>query len=111
MTSVSPWRVSDAMQIQDVEVLHFIPGRVRLRVSRLKQEGEIAQQVHNAFSRVPGITGVDINPVTGSVLLHYDTKAVTTPESARVLSETLRVLFPRLDVDRILRWIGAPTGG
>jgi len=92
----------------DVEIVHFIPGRVRMKVKALKTSPQLAERIQKAFGAVPAVREIQISSLTGSVLLTYDTQAVLLPESLSSLSETLRSLFPSLDVEAVLRWVGAP---
>jgi len=52
-------------------IVSFIPGRIRLRFKELK-DTEAAETVKERIRETPGITKVEINPVTGSVLVEYD---------------------------------------
>ena len=93
------------IQVDGVKVVHFIPGRVRLKVKEMKGEVEFSQQVEAELSTVPGIEQVEVNPITGSVLIKYDTAAVDCDASIDALAATLRHLFPSLDVDRMRSWV------
>lgn len=93
--------------MEDVYVVDFIPGRVRLKVRRIQGAPAFAQEVQAALAGVPGVHGIDISTVTGSVLVTYDPEAIARPEAAERLSEVLRALFPALDVPMVLAWLGA----
>lgn len=56
----------------EFELLHFIPGRVRIRFHRLKGSPALAEEVRGRLLAIEGIRSVDTNPVTGTVLLRYD---------------------------------------
>jgi hypothetical protein len=55
-----------------LQVAHQVPGRVRLKIPSAKGNPALLQEIGDAFSRIPGIGHVTVNPVTGSVVLHYD---------------------------------------
>lgn len=93
----------------DVEIVHFIPGRVRMKVKALKTSPQLAERIQTAFGAVPAVREIHISSLTGSVLLTYDTQAILLPESLSSLSEILCFLFPSLDVEAILRRVGAPA--
>jgi len=44
-----------------------------MKVSSAKGNPELLKQIGEAFSVIPGIERVSVNPTTGSVVLHYDT--------------------------------------
>ncbi len=53
-------------------VAHHIPGRIRIRVPAGKRNPEFLHQVAQAAEPVPKAKSIETNPVTGSVLIHYD---------------------------------------
>ena len=56
-----------------VQIAHQVPGRIRLKVPKVKENPELIDQIQQMFNAIPGIEEVTINPTTGSVVLHYDT--------------------------------------
>ncbi len=97
------------MEAGDVKVVHFIPGRVRLKVPQLKRSPELKESMEAAFAAIPGVAGIEVNALTGSVLLSYDPRSITRKESAQALSEAIRTFFPNLDPAEILAWLGVPA--
>jgi hypothetical protein len=57
----------------NVQIAHQVPGRIRLKVPRVKEDPDLIEQVRQMFKVIPGIEQVTVNPTTGSVVLHYDT--------------------------------------
>jgi hypothetical protein len=55
-----------------IKIAHATPGRIRFKVPHGKGNPEVLNPVADAFRGLPGIESVDINPVTGSVVLNYD---------------------------------------
>ncbi len=76
-------------QLLKIKVSHSIPGRVRLKVSSLKlvpEEYRVYQKfINDALNKLNGIKTVEVNNITGSILVTYDEN----------------VLY----VTKILRWI------
>jgi copper chaperone CopZ len=58
-------------------VVSFTPGRLRLRFKELKED-VIAENVKTRLSEAPGITKVEINKVTGSILIEYNQTILPT---------------------------------
>ena len=56
-----------------VQIAHQVPGRIRLKVPKVKENPELIEQIKQMFNVIPGIEEVAVNPVTGSVVLQYDT--------------------------------------
>ncbi|AAU92979.1 hypothetical protein MCA0757 [Methylococcus capsulatus str. Bath] len=57
-------------------VTHAVPGRIRLKSERLKGRPQEAEQLTARLSKVAGIHHAAVNPATGSITLHYRSKAV-----------------------------------
>lgn len=93
-----------------VKIVHFLPGRVRLKVAAIKGDPGRAEQLRAAFSQVPGVHGIDYNTLTGSVLIRYDGGRLRQPDAAARLRTTLRDHMPGLNADEILDWLHGPIG-
>ena len=66
----------------------FVPGRIRLRSSLLR-DGETGATLRAAFAAIPAVTSAELNPATGGLLLKYDSRVLTL--------ERLMPLLPLLD--------------
>jgi hypothetical protein len=86
------------MEIEGLKVVHALPGRVRLKVAKVKGNPVLARQVEEKLAQVPGIRQVEVKPVTGSLLVHYDTDHLFSLASMEILSVTLGELFPEIEV-------------
>ena len=60
---------------ENIEILHAIPGRVRLRVGGLKRDPGSARGIQDRIADHPGVRQVEANPATGSVVIHFDPAA------------------------------------
>jgi hypothetical protein len=58
------------MQYQ-AHVVHHIRGRMRLKVKTAKNRPHALEQIRTALSEVSGVSSASANPLTGSILLHY----------------------------------------
>ena len=57
-------------------VRSFMDGRVRLRHPALRDE-RVAQLTRDGIAAIPGVLSVDVNPLSGSALLQYDSRALS----------------------------------
>jgi hypothetical protein len=97
------------LKADDVQVAHFLPGRVRLKVPALRDRPAEAEVLGLAFKSIPGVKTLDISTVTGSVLIIYDVSILASEDAARRLRAVLREQLPGLDADQVLKWLGAPN--
>jgi hypothetical protein len=93
------------MALEDIAVVHTIPGRLRLRVEKVKGDPAFARKVQNTLSRVPGIKQVEAKPLTGSVLIQYELDKILTEEAAMALTDRLSQLFPEIDPGGLVQGI------
>jgi hypothetical protein len=59
------------------EIVHHIPGRIRLRLKRSGIEVIARTDVENLMRNIPGILKLKVNPVVGSLTLEYDEKILS----------------------------------
>jgi hypothetical protein len=76
-----------------VELLHAIPGRLRLRVPEIKGSPARAREVEQQVAGLKMmVRRVEANPVTGSILLVYD------PDDSAAIAELGRLFLPELEL-------------
>jgi hypothetical protein len=82
-------------------VVHAIPGRVRLRVDKVKGNPDFAQQVQDRLRRVPGIEGIETTPFTGSVLICFDVAKLLAGGGLATIAEEFSALFPEVEASSL----------
>ena len=53
------------------QVVHHVPGRMRFKVLSAKGNHPLLGQIHEAASQLAGVQRVEVNPITGSVVIEY----------------------------------------
>lgn len=51
--------------------VHHVPGRMRLRISALKGNRSLANQLKQQIATLEGVERAEANSLTGSILVHY----------------------------------------
>ena len=90
------------MEIEGLKVVHALPGRVRLKVARVKGNPALARQAQEKLAKVPGIRQVEAKADTGSLLIHYDLDDLFSAASLEILSVTLGELFPEIEIATLM---------
>lgn len=62
-----------------MRVVHASPGRLRLRVSREAFEDDALGRAERALTQLSGVRELRKNPLAGSILVSYDSRAVDVP--------------------------------
>lgn len=81
---------------------HFAPGRVRVRVDLLKGRPQLAHNIQQRLLGIGGIHQLEIDPSDGACLIVYDSDTVTSPEFFTMVSQSLGMLLPWLDVKQLI---------
>ncbi len=76
-----------------IELRHAIPGRVRLRIPAIRRDPDLCREVQRQLAALPVIRRVEVNPVTGSVLLLYD------PADSAEMAQLAQAMVPGLELD------------
>jgi hypothetical protein len=55
-----------------IQIVHHVPGRIRARIRLIKGDASACDMIGQMTAAIEGIERVETNPLTGSVLVHYD---------------------------------------
>jgi hypothetical protein len=69
----------------DSAYVHHVPGRLRVRTARIKNDGRAARTAEELLASVAGVQRTAANTVTGSLTLHYDGAKTCVDELLRFL--------------------------
>lgn len=67
--------------------IHDIPGRLRVKSPVIKKNKKAAQEVEQMFETLKGINDVDINLLTGSLLINYNPKMLAYKDIVQLLEK------------------------
>jgi hypothetical protein len=98
------------MTIKGIHVVHTMPGRLRLRVDKVKGNPAFAQKAQDKLGRVPGINQVEAKPQTGSVLIYYDAAALLAEGALAALTDGFSELFPEAGAAAMNLGLGSLIG-
>ena len=72
-----------------IQVNHYQNGRLRLQTEVLKDDKELKEEFLHNIRRIVGINSVEVNSITGSILIYFDEKVI---ESSFLYLVVLRLL-------------------
>ena len=67
------------------DYLHALDGRLRIKINEVKGSSVAAEEITRFLLRSHGIDQVNANPVTGNVLILYNTREVSQKEIFNLL--------------------------
>lgn len=74
--------------------VHHLPGRLRVRVPAIKADPAASRSMTAAVSAVEGVISCSANPVTGSLLIRYDTRTADMDSIAGALGAVGQAIEP-----------------
>lgn len=106
----------------DAVIVHRLPGRLRLRLTELKNDPQALAAVAAGLEAIPGMQAVEANALTGSLLLRYAGPEAAILQAAareggfrlvRTTEEAIPDLRGRLDegMRNLSRGLQTVTGG
>lgn len=72
------------------DVVHALPGRVRLRIPRLKHDAAFAERYNRFVAAQPGVRAVRVNRACASVVVAYDLARLDPADAAAALTTLTR---------------------
>jgi hypothetical protein len=94
------------MNDEEIRVAHAIPGRIRVKIDRLKGNAALAEKIWELFVGTPGVRRVETSTTTGSFLVLYDGQAPGWHDERRAIAEKLAPVSG-LGHEEMLRRLGA----
>ena len=64
---------------------HAIPGRLRIKIPQVKGSEMHAQKVERVLKSIEGVNSVKANPLTGNVLVLFDSESLTHADVIEIL--------------------------
>lgn len=87
------------------KVVSFFPGRLKLRVDKVKDNQSFAEKVEKDLRDLVSIRLIEADASSGNVLIKYDKKTFKDEKNVDELVYTLKALFPDLDAGKLKSWL------
>jgi len=104
------------MGTQAIQIIHALPGRVRVRLPRLKGNASLAGEVERVLTALAGIRHVEASTTTGSMLVLYEPRLLESLDIEAIvpllgLAGRLGLSFEDMDMDEIQDWLHTAANG
>jgi len=90
------------MAVEGIQVVHALPGRVRLKVAKVKGDPSFARQAEERLSQVLGIERVEAKPATGSLLIYFSLAELMAQGALAALTDGFSELFPEIEAGALV---------
>ena len=87
------------------KVVSFFPGRLKLRVDKVKDNQSFANKVEADLRDLVSIKLIEANAESGKVLIKYDKKSFKDEKNVDELVSALQSLFPDADAGKLKSWL------
>ena len=84
---------------------HAIPGRLRIKILQVKSSQVNAQKVERVLRSLDGVNSVTANPLTGNVLVLFDSQSLTHTDVLETLIRQGYLKKNRKDLRRSQRTV------
>jgi heavy-metal-associated domain-containing protein len=104
------------MVTSGIQIVHSLPGRVRVKLPRLKGNASLAGEVERTLAALEGVCHVETSTTTGSVLVLYEPRLLVSLDheavgSLRELAHMLGLSFEDSDRDFLWHLVHAAANG
>jgi hypothetical protein len=89
VASLAGSRLLSTYSTQKVNVVHAMPGRIRLQSNQWKSK-EVSQSLESSFRVNPLVQQVSASPVTGSLLLEFKVLHLTPEQFDQLVQEAVK---------------------
>ncbi|MEZ4864972.1 MAG: hypothetical protein R3C14_26900 [Caldilineaceae bacterium] len=93
--------IVDTARIGEVQVTHFSPGRIRVKLPQLKGNGAQGKQIEQALATVEGVDQVTFSPTTGSLLVLYVPEAGASPAAALAMAKSIGLIPQEMEWEQL----------
>lgn len=87
--------------VTDWEVKHELPGRIRLKNPALLRRGALCRAIERELLGVLGIDSYKTSSTTGTVLIHYDPRALSRDQVIQVVDDAMARAEPAPEKDAL----------
>jgi copper chaperone CopZ len=74
-----------------VPYLHVLDGRIRIKIPEVKRSPLKADEIEQTLRNIDGITDVKANPMTGNVLILFDSNTISSQQIMAKLKQLCRL--------------------
>ena len=99
------------MKLEDIRLVHAIPGRIRLKLDGIKGNPEQARDIESRLGTVRGIHRVEASSLTGSVVATFDPALLESLDFHFAVANALGIAASDLNPEYLAKWVANESNG
>lgn len=99
------------MKLEDVRVVHALPGRIRFKLDVIKGNPDQVRAVESRLAEVRGMQRVEGSAVTGSVVATFDPGLLESLDFHFAVAHALGIAPSDLNPDYLAEWYANQSNG
>jgi hypothetical protein len=99
------------LKLEDIRLVHAIPGRIRLKLERIKGDPEQARDIESRLATVRGIHRVEVSSLTGSVVATFDPALLESLDFHFAVANALGIAASDLNPEYLAKWYANESNG
>lgn len=84
------------MRTNRYQVVHSLPGRIRVKINGLKDNYRLAKSIERTFRINPQIGYISANPATGKILIAFDPRQISQEELTSELTRSVNFIIEKV---------------
>ncbi len=97
------------MRLEDIHLVHSLPGRLRFKLEGLKGQPDQAREIEARLAEVRGMQGVQASSLTGSVVAKYDPAVLESLDLYVAIANAMGIAASDLNSESLARWHAKET--
>jgi hypothetical protein len=99
------------VKLEDIRLVHAIPGRIRLKLERIKGNPDQARDIESRLGTVRGIHRVGASSLTGSVVATFDPALLESLDFHFAVANALGIAASDLNPEYLAKWYANESNG
>lgn len=99
------------MKLEDVRLVHAMPGRIRFKLSGLKGNPDQAREIESRLATVRGMHRVEASSLTGSVVATFNPTLLESLDFHFAVAHALGISPSDLNPEYLEKWYAGESNG
>ncbi len=99
------------MKLEDIRLMHALPGRIRLKLDGIKGHPDQARDIESRLATVRGMHHIEASSLTGSVVATFDPELLESLDFHFAVANALGIAASDLNPEYLAKWYANDSNG